>query len=58
MWLHRKSGAPTQTVSTGTEVQLLETPVDNWTPTSGNALANMIDDSTLRITSEWDDQMC
>ena len=56
MWLHRKSGAPTQTVSTGTEVQLLETPVDNWTPTSGNALANMIDDSTLRITSEWDDQ--
>ena len=56
MWLHRKSGAPTQTVSTGTEVQLLETPVNGWTPTSGSDIANMIDDSTLRITSEWDDQ--
>tara|TARA_R100000654_G_scaffold30491_1_gene55345 strand:+ start:493 stop:2577 length:2085 start_codon:yes stop_codon:yes gene_type:complete len=56
MWLHRKSGAPEQVVSTGTEVQLLETPVDNWTPTSGFLLANMVDDSTLRITSEWDEQ--
>ncbi len=56
MWLHRKSGAPSQTVSTGTEVQILETPVDNWTPTSGSDTANMIDDSTLRITSEWDNE--
>jgi len=56
MWLHRKSGAPEQVISTGTEVQLLETPVNTWTPTSGSDLANMIDDSTLRITSEWDDQ--
>ena len=55
MWLHRKSGAPEQVVSTGTEVQILETPVDNWTPTSGNTYANMVDDSTLRITSDWDD---
>lgn len=55
MWLHRKSGAPTQTVSTGTEVQILETPVNDWTPTSGNLYANMIDASTLRITSDWDD---
>ena len=54
MWLHRKSGAPTQTVGTGTEVQIFEDPVEEWTPTSGNTFSNMIDNSTLRLTAAYD----
>lgn len=54
MWLHRKSGPPTQTVGTGTEVQIFEDPVEEWTPTSGNVYSNMIDNSTLRINPLWD----